>query len=133
MVSFKQAPFSYLSRNHPWLDMRLIRSLGCKNCKEKRLKCDEGKPTCQQCEKKGVSCKGYQKDLKWRPQEDSFKNQTVSSRPRKSTPQNDGAHRKLADSARLQCLEAVATYSLKSCLICRYLNAVQRSPNLQYR
>lgn len=71
--------------------MRLIRSLGCKNCKEKRLKCDEAKPTCQQCEKKGVSCKGYQKDLKWRPQEDSFKNQTVSSRPRKSMLHNDGS------------------------------------------
>ena len=75
--------------------MQLIRSLGCKNCKEKRLKCDEAKPTCQQCEKKGVSCKGYQKDLKWRPQEDSFKNQTVSSRPRKSMLHNDGSRASL--------------------------------------
>ena len=121
MASFRRAPFSYLSRKYPRLDMQLIRSPGCKNCKEKRLKCDEGKPTCQQCEKKGVCCKGYQKDLKWRPQEDSFKNQTVSSRPRKSTLHNDETHGQLADSTRLQCLEAIATYPLKSRLLtCQY-------------
>ena len=130
MASFRQALVAYLCRNNPWLDMQLIRSLGCKNCKEKRLKCDEGKPTCQQCEKKGVCCKGYQKDLKWRPQEDSFKNQTVSSRPRKSMLHNEGAYRKLADSTRLHCLEAIATYSLKSCIL---TYAYQRAPDLRYR
>jgi len=37
-----------------------------------------------QCEKKGVICKGYEKVLKWRPQEDAFKNKTGPPQPRKS-------------------------------------------------
>lgn len=40
---------------------------GCVTCKGKRLKCDELKPTCHQCHKRGVPCGGYQKDFKWRP------------------------------------------------------------------
>lgn len=39
---------------------------GCATCKSKRLKCDETKPTCRQCEKRNVSCGGYQKEFKWR-------------------------------------------------------------------
>lgn len=70
-------------------------TLGCKNCKEKRLKCDEEKPLCKQCEKKGIICKGYEKVLKWRPQEDSFKNHTVPPRPRKSRPYNDDSNKVL--------------------------------------
>ncbi|EEH48564.2 uncharacterized protein PADG_04643 [Paracoccidioides brasiliensis Pb18] len=44
---------------------------GCMTCKTKRLKCDETKPTCQQCHKRNVSCGGYKKDFKWRPFEES--------------------------------------------------------------
>lgn len=62
----------------------LIAVTGCKNCKEKRLKCDETKPACIQCHKKGVTCKGYEKVLKWRPQEDAFKIKTGEPKPRKS-------------------------------------------------
>ena len=39
---------------------------GCVTCKAKRLKCDETKPGCQQCNKRGVPCGGYKKDFKWR-------------------------------------------------------------------
>ncbi|KAI9688125.1 MAG: hypothetical protein M1822_001631 [Bathelium mastoideum] len=39
---------------------------GCATCKKKRLKCDEGKPECQQCIKRRVPCGGYAKDFKWR-------------------------------------------------------------------
>ncbi|KAI5813282.1 fungal-specific transcription factor domain-containing protein [Pyronema omphalodes] len=49
---------------------------GCVTCKAKRLKCDETKPTCQQCQKRGVPCGGYKKDFKWRPFEES----TMSSK-----------------------------------------------------
>ena len=42
-------------------------------CKAKRLKCDEGKPTCLKCKKRDVECEGYKKDWKWRPCEtDAF-------------------------------------------------------------
>lgn len=44
---------------------------GCVTCKQKRLKCDETKPTCQQCAKRGVTCGGYKKDFKWRPFEET--------------------------------------------------------------
>ncbi|TVY24169.1 Beauvericin cluster-specific repressor [Lachnellula hyalina] len=51
---------------------------GCITCKAKRLKCDETKPTCQQCHKRGVPCGGYKKDFKWRPfEETTFANKVV--------------------------------------------------------
>ena len=62
----------------------LTAGIGCRTCKDKRLKCDETKPVCQQCDKKGVQCEGYEKVLKWRPQEDTFKTKPTSPKPRKS-------------------------------------------------
>ncbi|KAJ6014416.1 hypothetical protein N7540_009007, partial [Penicillium herquei] len=44
---------------------------GCITCKAKRLKCDETKPSCHQCERRKVSCGGYKKDFKWRPFEET--------------------------------------------------------------
>ncbi|KAJ5657507.1 uncharacterized protein N7484_001156 [Penicillium longicatenatum] len=44
---------------------------GCITCKAKRLKCDETKPSCSQCERRKVSCGGYKKDFKWRPFEET--------------------------------------------------------------
>ncbi|KAJ5502634.1 hypothetical protein N7463_005508 [Penicillium fimorum] len=44
---------------------------GCITCKAKRLKCDEIKPSCQQCERRKVRCGGYKKDFKWRPFEET--------------------------------------------------------------
>ena len=47
------------------------RCSGCITCKAKRLKCDESKPTCQQCARRSVTCGGYKKDFKWRPFEET--------------------------------------------------------------
>ena len=55
----------------------LYASTGCITCKTKRLKCDETKPTCQQCLKRNVPCGGYKKDFKWRP----FEEATFVSKP----------------------------------------------------
>ncbi|KAJ5194366.1 Protein of unknown function DUF3468 [Penicillium cf. griseofulvum] len=55
----KQKPKQTKSRN------------GCLTCKAKRLKCDEIKPSCQQCERRKVRCGGYKKDFKWRPFEET--------------------------------------------------------------
>ncbi|TVY81121.1 Beauvericin cluster-specific repressor BEA4 [Lachnellula suecica] len=39
---------------------------GCLRCKNKRLKCDEGKPECLQCNRKNLPCPGYKaKSLVW--------------------------------------------------------------------
>ena len=32
---------------------------GCLTCRERKKKCDEGKPTCNNCERGGFHCKGY--------------------------------------------------------------------------
>ncbi|KAI4172953.1 MAG: hypothetical protein LQ343_003240 [Gyalolechia ehrenbergii] len=50
---------------------------GCTTCKTKRLKCDETKPSCQQCQKRKVTCGGYKKDFKWR----AFEESTFTTKP----------------------------------------------------
>lgn len=61
---------------------------GCITCKAKRLKCDEVKPTCQQCHKRNVTCGGYKKDFKWRAfEETAFTSKPTSSpKAKKSSP-----------------------------------------------
>ncbi|KAF2177221.1 hypothetical protein K469DRAFT_677666 [Zopfia rhizophila CBS 207.26] len=57
---------------------------GCITCKAKRLKCDETKPTCQQCARRSVTCGGYKKDFKWRPfEEASFVGKPASGKSKK--------------------------------------------------
>jgi hypothetical protein len=51
--------------------------IGCITCKKKRLKCDETKPSCSQCQKRSVTCEGYKKDFKWR----SFEEATFTTKP----------------------------------------------------
>lgn len=46
-------------------------------CKKKRLKCDETKPSCVQCQKRSVVCEGYKKDYKWR----TFEETTFNAKP----------------------------------------------------
>ncbi|PQE30854.1 c6 finger domain-containing protein [Rutstroemia sp. NJR-2017a WRK4] len=54
---------------------------GCITCKAKRLKCDESKPSCQQCYKRSVTCGGYKKDFKWRPFEEATFSNKVAPAP----------------------------------------------------
>ncbi|KAM0345034.1 hypothetical protein ACHAPU_006920 [Fusarium lateritium] len=35
------------------------RSKACRTCKRRRVKCDHHKPSCQRCEKAGLTCEGY--------------------------------------------------------------------------
>lgn len=56
---------------------------GCVTCKQKRLKCDETKPSCIQCQKRSVYCEGYKKDFKWRTFEETTQT-SKSSRARKT-------------------------------------------------
>ncbi|KAJ5818618.1 hypothetical protein N7474_004209 [Penicillium riverlandense] len=41
------------------------RSKGCLACIQRRIKCDESRPACQRCQKKGTSCPGYIRDRKF--------------------------------------------------------------------
>ncbi|KAJ5281423.1 hypothetical protein N7478_006795 [Penicillium angulare] len=38
---------------------------GCWTCKRKRIQCDEMRPSCQQCSKRGITCEGYEIRLRW--------------------------------------------------------------------
>ncbi|RAK78872.1 Zn(II)2Cys6 transcription factor [Aspergillus fijiensis CBS 313.89] len=38
---------------------------GCARCKQRRIKCDEGRPSCLACSSRGYDCPGYQKAVKW--------------------------------------------------------------------
>lgn len=51
--------------------------VGCTTCKAKRLKCDETKPSCYQCQRRKVTCGGYKKDFKWR----AFEESTFTTKP----------------------------------------------------
>ena len=56
---------------------------GCITCKGKRLKCDESKPSCEQCRKRNVSCGGYNKSFKWRSFEEASFTGRAAPKPKK--------------------------------------------------
>ncbi|KAF9870685.1 hypothetical protein CkaCkLH20_11787 [Colletotrichum karsti] len=46
------------------MDARRSRSFGgCGTCRNRRMKCDEGRPTCSMCEASGLTCSGYEKNI----------------------------------------------------------------------
>lgn len=46
--------------------VRRTRSRGaCGNCKKIKRKCDETRPFCDQCTRRGVTCQGYALKLQW--------------------------------------------------------------------
>ncbi|KAJ5375634.1 hypothetical protein N7517_007640 [Penicillium concentricum] len=38
---------------------------GCWTCKHRRRRCDNARPTCRNCAKRGVDCEGYEVRLRW--------------------------------------------------------------------
>lgn len=38
---------------------------GCLNCKRRKRKCDEQRPSCQACVRRGIQCEGYATPLRW--------------------------------------------------------------------
>ncbi|KAI1391590.1 fungal-specific transcription factor domain-containing protein [Hypoxylon trugodes] len=38
---------------------------GCKTCRTRHAKCDEGKPECEVCKRVGITCEGYEPQLFW--------------------------------------------------------------------
>ncbi|EFE31394.1 C6 finger domain protein, putative [Trichophyton benhamiae CBS 112371] len=62
---------------------------GCVTCKAKRLKCDETKPTCLQCQKRNVPCGGYKKSYKWL----SFEESSYTGKSKPKTQRSDPEER----------------------------------------
>lgn len=53
---------------------------GCWTCRERGVKCDLAKPTCERCSKSGRECKGYGLRLVWLDANDSLPPTTVPTR-----------------------------------------------------
>lgn len=51
---------------------------GCRTCKLRRLRCDETKPSCQNCLQKNLECPGYQQRLQWSTKHERPWNATAS-------------------------------------------------------
>ncbi|KAF2680423.1 hypothetical protein K458DRAFT_263785, partial [Lentithecium fluviatile CBS 122367] len=58
------------------------RSKGCSNCRRRRVKCDEHRPICIRCKKRGLECDG--------PKDATWINQNVAN-PKLTTTQRDGS------------------------------------------
>lgn len=46
---------------------------GCGECRKKRMKCDESKPTCKNCVYRKKICPGYVRNLKWSTKYEKFR------------------------------------------------------------
>jgi hypothetical protein len=43
-------------------DRQWLISIGCRNCRRRKVKCDERKPKCERCERANKECEGYVRD-----------------------------------------------------------------------
>ncbi|KAM0418924.1 hypothetical protein ACHAPT_012189 [Fusarium lateritium] len=58
---------------------------GCWTCRARKVKCDEARPQCHQCRRKGTRCEGYGVKLQWVNDNDSHAEITLLS-PRSAIP-----------------------------------------------
>ncbi|SPJ73364.1 uncharacterized protein FTOL_03094 [Fusarium torulosum] len=54
-------------------------SSGCLRCRQRKVKCDEGKPTCRRCYNYGKPCLGYTDEFQFRHASQKSRSQSVSS------------------------------------------------------
>ncbi|KAL2801861.1 fungal-specific transcription factor domain-containing protein [Aspergillus granulosus] len=54
-----------MSEPKPLPRNRLKTRSGCIRCKQRRIKCDETHPSCNQCTRRADECPGYKRPLKW--------------------------------------------------------------------
>ncbi|EXJ63126.1 hypothetical protein A1O7_03571 [Cladophialophora yegresii CBS 114405] len=59
---------------------------GCRTCKQRRVKCDETKPSCRQCALKSLECPGYATRWKWSTKHEQIQRAPVSKRARVNKP-----------------------------------------------
>ncbi|KAJ5335266.1 hypothetical protein N7452_007669 [Penicillium brevicompactum] len=62
--AFDWTPYPIYAASHqPPLHNAMVgtggRSKGCRTCRRRKVKCDEGRPLCQRCHKAGFECDGY--------------------------------------------------------------------------
>ncbi|KAF5693657.1 hypothetical protein FDENT_1889 [Fusarium denticulatum] len=63
---------------------------GCYSCKQRHVKCDESRPTCTNCAKKGLLCDGYpQRTLRWSYKHEITTSETSQQQNKSLVPLND--------------------------------------------
>ncbi|KAL5590375.1 hypothetical protein FOBRF1_013932 [Fusarium oxysporum] len=63
---------------------------GCQSCKQRHVKCDESRPTCTNCAKKGLLCDGYpQRTLRWSYKHEVTASETLQQQKKSPEPLND--------------------------------------------
>ncbi|KAL0942968.1 C6 zinc finger domain protein [Colletotrichum truncatum] len=61
---------------------------GCVTCRARRLKCDEGKPSCNNCIRLNLECGGYVTPIKFKDQTELWKRKHGNKRGAKKTSKN---------------------------------------------
>lgn len=89
-MSSNESKVSKQPNNQPGSKPKKTKSRnGCVTCKKRRLKCDETKPFCQNCVKRGIVCGGYAINFKWRDFSDSLAPQKTNTPGSIQIQQND--------------------------------------------
>ncbi|KAI1129264.1 hypothetical protein F5Y10DRAFT_238576 [Nemania abortiva] len=65
-------------------------STGCELCRKRKIKCDEGRPSCRRCRTYGKPCPGYADQFHFRVDRTASKQERISqSQPRAQAPRQD--------------------------------------------
>ncbi|PYI20292.1 hypothetical protein BO99DRAFT_112922 [Aspergillus violaceofuscus CBS 115571] len=81
-----------MSTPQPVSRRRVKARSGCPRCKQRRIKCDETVPACNQCTRKNFDCPGYRRPLKWSSKYEVGKGITHPSSELEETMQTLQAH-----------------------------------------
>ncbi|KAL6400049.1 C6 transcription factor [Ilyonectria robusta] len=87
------------------------RSTGCMRCRKRKVKCDEGRPTCERCKKYGRECPGYDNRLIIRFENQHRSPNTIPDSGRNQNRLPDGGHSALDDAGLSPALSSPAASS----------------------
>ncbi|KAJ5300921.1 uncharacterized protein N7443_005923 [Penicillium atrosanguineum] len=90
---------------------------GCWTCKRRRRRCDNARPTCQNCAQRGVDCEGYEVRLRWGNGIASRGRFTGADKPlEENVPIRPKGRRRDLSRERMKCNAQPAAKSSSSCL-----------------
>ncbi|KAL4814387.1 hypothetical protein BDW67DRAFT_192219 [Aspergillus spinulosporus] len=75
-----------MAENRPLPRNRVKTRTGCLRCKQRRIKCDETHPHCNQCTRRAYDCPGYQRPLKWSAKYEVAANDAAARKDARSKP-----------------------------------------------
>ncbi|KAH3682240.1 hypothetical protein WICPIJ_006798 [Wickerhamomyces pijperi] len=108
---------------------------GCSTCKRKRLKCDETKPACQNCIKRGIECGGYSTNFKWKSFEEIMnKTPGESNMSSSSTSKSkDSNNSKSSGASKAAVSNPMAISTIATTDITNSVNKFSSDPNYKHQ